>query len=239
MMASNILSRLLPSTAGSPSVYEALREYDESSDGTDIEERAGTALLDEENLADHTFELDPALVDTMESQPQLDQSTVGAEKDEQRRREGTSGTRKAKRLQRTPIMLGADDLDDEVPLSLLVEENQTGAPVSPEYRYAGHELPNPPSISVAGQATNPARAKWQATPQQLQHLPYQEDPREPAHNRQPFRGKNPLVMVDPKEKAMWRWANVENLDNFLRDVYDYFIGNGIWCILLGRILNLL
>jgi len=46
-------------------------------------------------------------------------------------------------------------------------------------------------------------------------------------------------MIHPKEQAMWRWANVENLDNFLKDVYDYFLGNGIKCILLGRVLNLL
>ncbi|OAX81033.1 hypothetical protein ACJ72_04627 [Emergomyces africanus] len=38
---------------------------------------------------------------------------------------------------------------------------------------------------------------------------------------------------------MWRWANVENLDNFLADVYDYFLGNGIKSILLSRVLNLL
>jgi autophagy-related protein 9 len=38
---------------------------------------------------------------------------------------------------------------------------------------------------------------------------------------------------------MWRWANVEDLDNFLKDVYTYFLGNGIWSILLTRVLNLL
>ena len=244
MMASNILSRLLPSTAGSPSVYEALRDFDESSDVTDIEERAGIALLDEENLADHAFELDPALVDTMDSQLQLDHSTVEAEQVEQGGREGTSRTVKATRLRRTPMMFETDDLDDEVPLSLLIEENQSGTPVSPEHRHARHEQPNPPPILVAGRAISPAKAKWQAAQQQQQQQRqrqslHQEPPIRPARVGQPFRTRNPLAMVDPKEKAMWRWANVENLDNFLRDVYDYFIGNGIWCILLGRILNLL
>ena len=241
MMASNILSRLLPSTARSPSVYEALRDYDESSDVTDIEERAGMTLLDEENLADHALELDPALVDTIESQPQLDQSTAEAEQVEEGGREGTSGTGKATRLRRTPTMFETDDLDDEVPLSLLVEENQGRAPVSPEHLHARHEQLNPPPILVAGRATSFAKAKWQAAQQQQQqHTPLlQASSMRPARVGQPFRTRNPLAMVDPKEKAMWRWANVENLDNFLRDVYDYFIGNGIWCILLGRILNLL
>jgi autophagy-related protein 9 len=27
-----------------------------------------------------------------------------------------------------------------------------------------------------------------------------------------------LGLIDPKERAMWKWANVENLDNFLQDV---------------------
>jgi autophagy-related protein 9 len=48
-----------------------------------------------------------------------------------------------------------------------------------------------------------------------------------------------LAAVDPKEKAMWLWANVENLDNFLKDVYTYFLGNGMWSILLNRALSLL
>jgi autophagy-related protein 9 len=48
-----------------------------------------------------------------------------------------------------------------------------------------------------------------------------------------------MAMIDPKEKAMWMWANVENLDNFLKDVYTYFLGNGIWSILLNRALSLL
>jgi autophagy-related protein 9 len=48
-----------------------------------------------------------------------------------------------------------------------------------------------------------------------------------------------LASASPKDKAMWRWANVENLDNFLKEVYVYYLGNGIWCILLSRTLNLL
>lgn len=38
---------------------------------------------------------------------------------------------------------------------------------------------------------------------------------------------------------MFRWANVSNLDVFIRDVYDYYLGAGIWCILLERLLHLL
>ncbi|WWD05169.1 hypothetical protein V865_003242 [Kwoniella europaea PYCC6329] len=41
------------------------------------------------------------------------------------------------------------------------------------------------------------------------------------------------------EKALWKWVNVEDLDGFLQEVYDYYKGKGIWCIALARALNLL
>lgn len=73
-------------------------------------------------------------------------------------------------------------------------------------------------------------------------------------NRGGSRTPDPTVwlgLVDPKERAMWKWANVENLDVFLQQVpsksffvanyqkvYDYYIGKGIYCIMLARFLNL-
>lgn len=40
------------------------------------------------------------------------------------------------------------------------------------------------------------------------------------------------------DRAMWRWVNVSNLDNFIRDVYAYYRDSGIRCILLARLLHL-
>lgn len=40
------------------------------------------------------------------------------------------------------------------------------------------------------------------------------------------------------DRAMWRWVNVSNLDNFIRDVYDYYRDSGIRYILLARLLHL-
>ncbi|KAF9963679.1 autophagy protein atg9 [Modicella reniformis] len=45
--------------------------------------------------------------------------------------------------------------------------------------------------------------------------------------------------MNPAELAMWKWLNVENLDNFLTKVYDYYVGKGMYTILLERCLNLL
>lgn len=45
--------------------------------------------------------------------------------------------------------------------------------------------------------------------------------------------------VTAYDRTMWRWANVENMDDFFNRVYEYFQGKGIYCILLARLLNLL
>ncbi|KAG0043627.1 autophagy protein atg9 [Gryganskiella cystojenkinii] len=54
--------------------------------------------------------------------------------------------------------------------------------------------------------------------------------------RQRFQYKRPGM--NAAELAMWKWVNVENLDNFLAKVYDYYIGKGMYTILLERCLNL-
>ena len=43
------------------------------------------------------------------------------------------------------------------------------------------------------------------------------------------------IVTNPAERAMWMWANVENLDGFLAEIYEYFRGRGIWSILLSRL----
>lgn len=231
-MASNLISRLLP-IAGSPSVYEALRDDDESSDSTDIEERAGMELVDEENLGDdRTFELDPALADAMESQMGLRTLSTGVTS----LRTPEAGQRKPRWLQRSPRIAEADEADDDVPMSLLIEDDQNESAASPQHHIIDHTGHGQPPMPILGQASGAIRAKWQATQEQQQL--HGNTQTMPLQSNQASR-RNRSLIVDPKEKAMWRWANVENLDNFLKDVYDYFLGNGIWCILLSRVLNLL
>lgn len=45
--------------------------------------------------------------------------------------------------------------------------------------------------------------------------------------------------LSAKQKALWMWANVDNLDAFLQEVYGYYVGRGAICIALSRSLNLL
>ncbi|BGP03722.1 autophagy protein atg9 [Rhodotorula toruloides] len=48
-----------------------------------------------------------------------------------------------------------------------------------------------------------------------------------------------LAGMNAKERALWRWVNVTDLDAFLQQVYLYYVGKGIWAIGLERTLNLL
>lgn len=45
--------------------------------------------------------------------------------------------------------------------------------------------------------------------------------------------------LPPRERALWMWANVSNLDIFLNNVYEYFLGNGWLCIFVSRCCDLL
>ncbi|KAF4589364.1 Autophagy-related protein 9 [Ophiocordyceps camponoti-floridani] len=48
-----------------------------------------------------------------------------------------------------------------------------------------------------------------------------------------------LVAGSQREKSLWRWASTSNLDNFMRGVYQYYEGGGLWCILCANALWLL
>ncbi|MCJ1403390.1 autophagy protein atg9 [Xylographa trunciseda] len=232
-MASNIFSRLLPHTAGSPSVYEELRERDDLSEAGDLEERAGMASVDEENLARHDFQLDPALADAMDSQldlKTLPARTIGSDRHE------SGGARAPRWLRKSRNDAEIDDGDDDVPLSLLIEGGRGELPPSPQRPLSDASPQGTNAVPIPGPVTKATRAKWQIS-QEQQRL-HQDPKTARAYNYQSGQGNN-IHIIDRKEKALWRWTNVENLDNFLKDVYDYFLGNGMWSILLSRALNLL
>ncbi|OWB66710.1 hypothetical protein B5S30_g2054 [[Candida] boidinii] len=51
--------------------------------------------------------------------------------------------------------------------------------------------------------------------------------------------RNKIGILSPREKSLWLWSNITNLDNFLNEVYAYYIGNGFNCIVLKSIYDLL
>ncbi|KAL9000844.1 MAG: hypothetical protein Q9169_000598 [Polycauliona sp. 2 TL-2023] len=209
-MASNVFSRFLPANTGAPSVYDTLRQHDESFDQSDIEERAAMAIDDKRSEDSfHDYDLNDEIVPKVHERKDL--RNLG-----------------------TPTSPNGPDMeyaDDDVPPSLLIEDNDH--PVLP----LQEQQPRPTVSPIPGPASRATKAKWRAT-QERQRL----HPDLPAMQR-PLSRSGPqlpsLAIASPRERAMWRWANVEDLDNFLRDVYEYFLGNGIWCILLSRVLNLL
>ncbi|KAI9823521.1 MAG: autophagy protein atg9 [Phylliscum demangeonii] len=230
-MASNLLSRILPPGAGMPSVYETLQQEDESSEGTDVEERAGLAL-DEENLAApfEDLELDQADVDRLS-----DSHVIKNDGATPRRREPKTarGHSRPRWMEAEPGLSWHEEGDDEVPQSLLVE----GGDLIGATKSDAEPAPILADVSPGPGPSTPARVQWERT-QQPRNLHDDVTP-ESSWKRKPTRSRNGRLVIDPKERAMWRWANVENLDNFLKDVYDYFLGHGIWCIVLSRALQLL
>ncbi|CAL5874443.1 uncharacterized protein PFLUO_LOCUS8739 [Penicillium psychrofluorescens] len=243
MMSSNVLSRFLPPT-GSPSVYETIREHDAGSDSSDVEERAG--MVDQhDHFSDG--ELEDALADARDSEiASPNDALLG----QQRSRKGkapeeshTSPSRSRWRKPSRPRWMTResstgyelDEQDEDVPQSLLVE-----GPLDEDQQL---NLPPPPSHDLSDASTSPnprpspqpGRPPWETRgPRQPPDLESSRPPGRWSTAQHPS-----LANVDPKEKAMWRWANVEDLDNFIKDVYIYFLGNGIWSIFLGRALNLL
>ena len=221
---------LLPRVPGEPSIYETLHEYDASSDQSDPEERAGITALDEENLATafHDYELDENLADPAMSLPSSSQAARANRGKGQRLAENTKDRYGRQLPQSRPTH---DEHDDDVPSSLLFEGGQ-----DPELGMRGFSQTKiaPP---VPGPVSPSNHAKWLAT--QKQQRLYEDVGDRQARNKRSSLRTPSAATIDPRERAMWRWANVQNLDNFLTDVYDYYLGNGIWCILLSRVLNLL
>lgn len=76
-------------------------------------------------------------------------------------------------------------------------------------------------------------------------LPVYEDDEEYESNQSNKQQKqiqnNPsnLSRLSSKEKAFWNWVNVDDLDIFLSDLYQYYLLNGFLCIIIKRITDLL
>jgi len=233
MMTSNLLSRLLPTNPAGRSIYDDLRAHDEGS-GSDLEERAGLAL-DEENLRFRDDELGNAEVFNGEDSRITSESTAFLPDPRDRshgrgtdRRGKTQGDR-SKWLPQSPRLL-EEDGDDEVPQSLLIEGNEMPGPSSPSQPRVRHTQQHskrqPP---IPGPSNRETRAHWEAAQtQQRLHQDLVPERPEPTHQRAG------MLTGSARDKAMWRWINVTNLDNFMAEVYDYYLGAGMWCILLER-----
>jgi autophagy-related protein 9 len=239
MMTSNLLSRLLPSNPTGRSIYDDLRAHDEAFE-SDLEEQAGLAI-DEENLRFHDDELGNAEAFNGEESRITTGSTAFLTGQQQNRTQGAGERsrgkpqgRRSKWIAQSPRLL-EEDGDDDVPASLLIEGDDTPDPSAPFQPRIRHAKPQKRESAIPGPSNRETRAHWEAAQaQQKLHQDDENPPTGPQRVRQnigPFSGT-------PREKAMWRWINITNLDNFMKEVYDYYTGSGLWCITLERALSL-
>ncbi|KAL7266694.1 autophagy protein atg9 [Rhizina undulata] len=235
-MASRILSQIF--NQNSQSLYETFRqdeENDEDSDLDDIEERAGLLPADaagSTDMEESTFEL-------QQQQPMPGNSSF---LNPNSRTSYVADMSRSRGSRFVPARFRDEEPEevDEVPQSLLFEAG--AAPVIAEPSGA----PRPSNKGGLGTETgggdpgpNTAAARERRLHDQWTAATAQAQEREKKYQSEETRARARLGLIDPKERALWKWANVENLDNFLNDVYDYFLGKGIYSITLNRLLHLL
>lgn len=232
-MTSNLLSRFIPKNPAGRSIYEDLRAADHGSD-SDMEERAGMAI-DEENLEAefHGHDLENTELFNDEASRMNSESTAFLAHDQRSRpsRKQTD-TERGAHFTRSPRMLD-DDGDDDVPMSLLIEGNGHNKPVNrsrPSDPFHSKPLPIP------GPSNRETRARWDSV-QAHQPLYSAENARIPDY-RAPSLAQTGNFPISRQDKALWMWVNVQNLDAFTNELYDYYVGSGIWCILLAKVFQL-
>lgn len=240
MTSSNLLSRFLPSAIGSPSIYETIEQHErvaEESDNDDREDHEGAAI-DEENLGErfHDQDLDHLLAEAADSQ--ITTESTAYLNTNPPHRENLSPLRGRSRPRWIQDTGGAGPNvhdDDDVPESLLLEEDRgveiTEGRNGPQGQNGNQELPSP----VPGPTSRSTRIQWD-TSRARTRLPTLGGR---MKRRRAPQDRPGLLLATREQKAMWRWTNVENLDNFLTSVYEYYLGKGIWSICLADLLHML
>jgi autophagy-related protein 9 len=194
--------------------------------------------IDEENLGYHDDELGNVDAFNGEDSRITTESTafLAAQQNDRTRGAGVGSSRRKKPQRgwfaQSPRLL-EEDGDDDVPASLLIEGNERLGPNSPSHPRTKANK-GPPAIP--GHSNRESRAHWDAAQAQQRLHQDDEDRGSSAQQTEPAAR---LLTGSARDKAMWRWINVVNLDNFMAQVYNYYIDSGIWCILLFRVLALL
>lgn len=222
-----MLSRFATPNRGTRSFYEDLRARD---DGDDLDEEAGLNV-DEENLRHHFHDSDAEGLAATDSRITVDSVYGGA------RGHGAPRARGRREPSSAKWPTHDEDADNDVPASLLVEDNEIGRPrPGPPHGQSRPPAPQQPA-PIAGPSSARSRAQWEAAASQ-QRLHGESSQDRPSAS-QPRSLTTGMIPGGPREKALWKWVNTSNLDSFMRDVYDYYEGGGLWCILCANALWLL
>lgn len=243
MMASNLLSRLLPA-ADENSAYEPLSQHSPRARRPEGDAHA-SLTLDEENLEARfqDTDLEHLLAEAADSQITTRSPTLAPNNNNNNRGMAPPPVTTHNRprwMQPAPSRPSAAqvDEDDDVPESLLLDSDRPSAARPREHPRQTQVRPDRLPSPVPGPSTHTNRTQWNATrTQQRLYGDSRPAPRQRRFGAQ--LGRNGVIFTDPKEEAMWRWANVHNLDRFLTEVYTYYQGHGMQSILLNQYLNLL
>jgi autophagy-related protein 9 len=208
---------------------------DEERERSPNQANAADMDLDETNLEEqfHDQDLGTMLQDAADSQMTTESTAFlggHASRSPQRYRNQPTRTRATSKWTRQQRNIDAVlDEEEDVPESLLLEGQQ---PIPSSATTPNREATLPPPIPGP---SNPRHdTPWAPTAARRRSSQGDSLP-----NARPVSGRTAMFIADPKEKAMWRWANVLNLDNFLFDVYRYYTNHGFWSIMLARLLNML
>lgn len=109
----------------------------------------------------------------------------------------------------------------------------------------------PPSLLIEGGAVRQPTAHRPKTEQQTTAMRTEEQWRraqakQPLHTDNYSRATGPprterasdQHAIDAREQALWLWTNVQNLDAFLLELYQYYAEHGIYSIVLSRGIDL-
>lgn len=236
-MASLFFSRVTGSNNASASIYETIQEYDRDTDGSDVEERAGV-VADGHDAANGFQGPDSSHLnfspDRLASRA-VDNHVPGHGHGQAARKDKSRALNRSRWNQRPHKLLDVEEADDDVPASLLIDHN------AGIQEPGSMSLPPPPSLMPDG-LSSPGDAR-PSVPGRTSHSRGRPHP---YLNGGPPRSRpimsnfwGNLAGADPKDKAMFRWVNVTDLDNFLLEVYNYYLCHGFWSILLMRLFNLI
>lgn len=199
------------------SIYETIRQHEEEAESDD-DELDNIDGLDDDRGYDR-------------SPPSRRANTTRAPQTRDGQQSGIN-TLRPKWMPRRRKVQDAEDPEDDVPASLLIEGDQLG--LGP----GSIALPPPPSATAGTEPLIKAQeVSLQARHQRRIQQQRASNPQTPALTS--ALAGSPLDGADPRSKAMWRWTNVVHLDNFLTEVYLYYMAHGIWSILLQRLFALI
>ncbi|CAK9439105.1 uncharacterized protein LODBEIA_P33290 [Lodderomyces beijingensis] len=138
----------------------------------------------------------------------------------------------------------------------IVEQAQSEQPrlVQAKQELASNDAKSRPSIkfqipqrakSIVGKFKEPTLPLYSQPPQsqsQPQPQPHRKPQQKPYANtnyKPSARPRSARLVIPPRERALYLWANITNMDEFLGDVYYYYRERGLVNIVLTRIVDLL